>query len=63
MSPDSPVFHTVVTVRISLKTQLDWEHLINKNNKSNQQFNSYVASCLAFCNFRICDKVFPLLND
>ena len=26
MSPVSPVFHTVVTVRISLKTQLEWEH-------------------------------------
>ena len=27
MSPVSPVFHTVVTVRIGLKTQLELEHL------------------------------------
>ena len=26
MSPVSPVFYTVVTVRIGLKTQLEWEH-------------------------------------
>ena len=26
MSPVSPVFHTVVTVRIGLKTQLELEH-------------------------------------
>ena len=26
MSPVSPVFHNVVTVRIGLKTQLEWEH-------------------------------------
>ena len=26
MSPVSPVFHTVVKVRIVLKTQLEWEH-------------------------------------
>ena len=26
MSPVSPVFHTAVTVRISLKIQLEWEH-------------------------------------
>ena len=26
MSPISPVFHTVVTVRIGLKTQLEWEN-------------------------------------
>ena len=26
MSPVSPVFHTVVTVRIGLKTQSEWEH-------------------------------------
>ena len=25
-SPVSPVFHTVVTVRIGLKTKLEWEH-------------------------------------
>ena len=29
MSPASPVFHTVVTVRIGLKTQLEWEHPFN----------------------------------
>ena len=27
-SPVSPVFHIVVTVRIGLKTQLEWEHPI-----------------------------------
>ena len=26
LSPVSPVFHTVVTVRIGLKTHLEWEH-------------------------------------
>ena len=26
MSPVSPVFHTVVTVIIGIKTQLEWEH-------------------------------------
>ena len=28
--PISQVFHTVVTVRIGLKTQLEWEHSFNK---------------------------------
>ena len=26
MSPVSPVFHTLVTLKIGLKTQLEWEH-------------------------------------
>ena len=26
MSQVSPVFHSVVTVKIGLKTQLEWEH-------------------------------------
>ena len=26
MSPVSPLFYTVVTVRIGVKTQLEWEH-------------------------------------
>ena len=30
MSPVSPQFHTEVTVRIGLKTQLEWEHPFHK---------------------------------
>ena len=30
MLPVSPVFHTEVTVRIGLKTQLEWEHPYHK---------------------------------
>ena len=29
MSPVSPVFHTIITVRIGLKTQLEQEHPLN----------------------------------
>ena len=30
MPPVSPVFHTEVTVRIGIKTQLEWEHPFHK---------------------------------
>ena len=30
LSPVSPVFHTVVTVRIHLKTQLEWEQSFHR---------------------------------